>query len=50
MYLLTSLYQLIDSNNDGTITIEEFADWIARDETALQSLGELALDFTQMVR
>ncbi|KAA0201994.1 hypothetical protein HAZT_HAZT007565 [Hyalella azteca] len=33
------VFRLIDSNNDGTITIEELAAFISQDETALQSLS-----------
>ena len=30
---------MMDTNKDGTITIEEMAEWVARDDTIIQSLS-----------
>lgn len=35
------LQQLIDTNNDGAITIEELAEWISRDEKIMESLKRM---------
>ena len=39
MIKLCQFLQLIDTNNDGIITIEELAQWVTRDETIVQSLS-----------
>lgn len=36
-----SLLQLIDTNKDGVVTIDELVEWCSRDEQILQSLETL---------
>ncbi|CAL4214834.1 unnamed protein product, partial [Meganyctiphanes norvegica] len=33
------IFHLIDSNKDGAITMEELGNWVARDDTFIESLG-----------
>ncbi|XP_064097081.1 Kv channel-interacting protein 2-like [Macrobrachium nipponense] len=33
------IFHLIDTNQDGAITIEELAQWVSRDDTIVQSLS-----------
>ncbi|KAK8379900.1 hypothetical protein O3P69_019722 [Scylla paramamosain] len=35
------IFHLIDTNNDGAITIEELAEWISRDEKIVESLKRM---------